>query len=105
MSCTSTATGRCLTSRPAADPCPAARPTVVCVILLADWLVPVRCHLREVRYPDARDARPAAAPSLDEALDHLRAAPAEAAAAQDPLAAAGGAFVGRDDLFYQLEAD
>jgi tetratricopeptide (TPR) repeat protein len=57
----------------------------------------------DVRFPDARTARPAAVPSLDEALDEIRAAPAEAAA-QDPLAAMNGMFVGRDDLFYQLEA-
>src|SRR6185503_2743933 len=48
--------------------------------------------------------RSAAAPSLDAALDQIRAAPAESAAAEDPLAAVGGVFVGRDDLFYQLEA-
>ncbi len=48
--------------------------------------------------------RPAAVPSLDEALDEIRAAPSADAAAQDPLAAVGGVFVGRDDLFYQLEA-
>ena len=36
-------------------------------------------------------------------LDQISAAPAEEAVA-DPLAAAGGVFVGRDDLFYQLEA-
>ena len=70
---------------------------------LADWLVPVHYLRAEVRFPQARTARPAAVPPLEEALDQLRAAPAPAAA-QDPLAAAGGAFVGRDDLFYQLEA-
>ena len=70
---------------------------------LADWLVPVHYLRREVRFPQARTSRPAAAPSLDEALDQIRAAPSEAAAAQDPLAAVGGVFVGRDDLFYQLE--
>ena len=71
---------------------------------LADWLVPVHYLRREVRFPQARITRPAAAPSLDAALDQIRAAPAEAAAAADPLAATGGLFVGRDDLFYQLEA-
>ncbi len=69
---------------------------------LADWLVPVHYLRAEVRFPDARIARPAAA-SLDEALDQIRAAPPEAAT-QDPLAAVGGVFVGRDDLFYQMEA-
>jgi hypothetical protein len=71
---------------------------------LADWLVPVHYLRREVRFPDARTSRPAAAPSLDEALDEIRAAPLEATVAHEPLAAAGGVFVGRDDLFYQLEA-
>ena len=70
---------------------------------LADWLVPVHYLRREVRFPQARTARPAAAPSLDAALDQIRAAPPEPAAAQDPLAAVDGVFVGRDDLFYQLE--
>ena len=70
---------------------------------LADWLVPVHYLRREVRFPQARTGRPAAAPSLDAALDQIRAAPSEPAAALDPLAAVG-AFVGRDDLFYQLEA-
>jgi len=69
---------------------------------LADWLVPVHYMRAEVRFPHARTSRPAAAASLDAALDQIRTAPAEPAAAQDPLAAVG-AFVGRDDLFYQLE--
>ena len=70
---------------------------------LADWLVPVHYLRREVRFPQARTIRPAAVPSLDAALDQIRAAPSEPAAAQDPLAAVDGVFVGRDDLFYQLE--
>ena len=56
---------------------------------LADWLVPVHYLRRDVRFPHARTARPVAAPSLDAALDHIRAAPPEAAVAPDPLAAAG----------------
>ena len=71
---------------------------------LADWLVPVHYMRREVRFPDARTARPAGTLPLDAALDQIRAAPAGAAAGQDPLAAVDGVFVGRDDLFYQLEA-
>ncbi len=70
---------------------------------LADWLVPVHYLRKEVRFPQARTTRPAAAPSLDAALDQIRAAPSEPAAGQDPLAAVDGLFVGRDDLFYQLE--
>ena len=49
---------------------------------LADWLVPVHYLRREVRFPQARTTRPAAAPSLDAALDQIRAAPSEAAAAR-----------------------
>jgi tetratricopeptide (TPR) repeat protein len=69
---------------------------------LADWLVPVHYMRREVRFPQARAARPAAAPPLDEMLDKIRAAQSEPGAAADPLDAVG-VFVGRDDLFYQLE--
>jgi tetratricopeptide (TPR) repeat protein len=70
---------------------------------LADWLIPVHYLRREVRFPDARTARPDAAPSLDEALEQIRAAPSEAAVAQDVLTPVDGIFVGRDDLCYQLE--
>jgi tetratricopeptide (TPR) repeat protein len=76
---------------------------------LADWLVPVHYLRQDVRFPDARTTRQTAVPSLDEALDQLRATSPEspdlqeARAAQEPLAAVGGVFVGRDDLFYQLE--
>jgi tetratricopeptide (TPR) repeat protein len=69
---------------------------------LADWLVPVHYMRREVRFPQARTSRPADTLPLDAVLDEIRAAPSEPEAAQDPLAAVG-AFVGRDDLFYQLE--
>jgi len=68
---------------------------------LADWLVPVHYLRAEVRFPQARAARPDAAPALGEMLDQISAAPTEAAA--DPLAPVDGVFVGRDDLFYQLE--
>jgi tetratricopeptide (TPR) repeat protein len=71
---------------------------------LADWLVPVHYLRKEVRFPQACTARPAGAPSLDAALDQIRAAPSEPEAGADPLAAVGDLFVGRDDLFYQLES-
>ena len=71
---------------------------------LADWLVPVHYMRKDVSFPQARTTRPAAAPSLDAALDQIRAAPSGPAAAQDPLAAVDGLFVSRDDLFYQLES-
>ena len=45
---------------------------------LSDWLVPVHYMRAEARFPQARIGRPAAAPSLDEALDQMRAAPAPA---------------------------
>jgi hypothetical protein len=79
------------------------RPSPKGDIPLADWLVPVHYLRKEVRFPQAKSIRPAAAPSLDEALDQIRAAPSGAAATQDPLAPVDGVFVGRDDLFYQLE--
>jgi len=73
---------------------------------LADWLVPVHYLRKDVRFPQARTSRPAAAPPLDVALDQIRAAASEPKpeAAADPLAAVDGTFVGRDDLFYQLES-
>ena len=70
---------------------------------LADWLVPVHYVRRDVRFPDARTSRPVTAPSLDAALDEIRATPSQTVETADPLAAVGP-FVGRDDLFYQLEA-
>ena len=73
---------------------------------LADWLVPVHYLRKEVSFPQACTSRPAAPPSLDVALDQIRAAPSEPEpeAGADPLAAVDGTFVGRDDLFYQLES-
>ena len=56
---------------------------------LADWLVPVHYMRRDVRFPQARTGRPAAAPSLDEALDQIRAAPSSRGCGEDPLAAVG----------------
>ena len=80
------------------------RPSLKGDLPLADWLVPVHYLRREVLFPGARTVRAAAEPSLDEALDQIRAAPSESDVAQDSLAAVDGVFVGRDDLFYQLEA-
>ena len=40
---------------------------------LADWLVPVHYLRKDVSFPQARTSRPAAAPSLDAALDQIRA--------------------------------
>ena len=80
-----------------------ARPSPKGDMPLADWLVPVHYMRREVRFPQARTTRPAAAPPLDEMLDQIRAAPSEAAAARIRWPRSTGVFVGRDDLFYQLE--
>ncbi len=69
---------------------------------LADWLVPVHYLRQDVSFPQARTARPPAAPALDAALDQIRAAPPEPGTTADPLAPMG-VFTGRDDLFYHLE--
>ena len=55
---------------------------------LADWLVPVHYLRKDVSFPQARTPRPAAAPSLDEALDQIRASP-------EPTAGADTASLGR----------
>ena len=81
----------------------AERPSPKGDMPLSDWLIPVHYMRAEVRFPDARTSRPTAAPSLDEALDRIRAEPVGPKAVRDPLAATG-VFVGRDDLFYQMEA-
>lgn len=65
---------------------------------LDDWLVPVHYQRREVRFPRLRTASRAEV-SLTGALQRLR----EPDVSSGPLAATG-AFVGRDDLFYTLEA-
>ena len=56
---------------------------------LADWLVPVHYLRKEVRFPQARTTRPAAAPSLDAALDQIRAAPAGARGRAGPAGRGG----------------
>jgi len=71
---------------------------------LADWLVPVHYLRREVSFPQAQTSRPPGEPSLEALLDELRApaaGPAGGAGALDPAA---GVFIGRDDLFFELEA-
>jgi tetratricopeptide (TPR) repeat protein len=69
---------------------------------LADWLVPVHYLRRDVSFPQACTSRPTAEPSLEAVLDGLRApgaARGRQAGSLDPI----GVFVGRDELFYQLE--
>ena len=66
---------------------------------LADWVVPVHYLRRDVSFPQARTERGAKA-SLDEELDRMRGpGSGDDALDLDPV----GSFVGRDDLFYQLE--
>ena len=72
---------------------------------LADWLVPVHYLRRDVSFPQAQTGRPEGKPSLDALLDVLRApAAGRDGEAQSLDLASAGVFVGRDDLFYQLEA-
>ncbi len=68
---------------------------------LADWLVPVHYFRRDISFPQAVMPRPAGLPTLADALETV------AAATRPPglgdLDPAGGVFVGRDGLFYDLE--
>ena len=67
---------------------------------LADWVVPVHYVRREVRFPGLVTARPAGAPSLEEALDQLAGpGPGGGGGVLAPV----GVFTGRDGLFYELE--
>jgi len=69
---------------------------------LADWLVPVHYFRRDVSFPQAVTPRPAGLPPLAEALQEVTAAAAQPGlGVLDPV---GGVFVGRDALFYDLEA-
>ncbi len=69
---------------------------------LADWLVPVHYFRREVRFPQAITPRRPELPPLPEALEAVAAAPDQPGLGD--LDAADGVFVGRDALFYDLEA-
>ena len=72
---------------------------------LADWLVPVHYLRRDVRVP-AGPRRPAGRARRRWMRRSTRSAPRrpERGGRGGPLDAVGGAFVGRDDLFYELEA-
>ncbi|MGD0245287.1 MAG: CHAT domain-containing protein [Streptosporangiaceae bacterium] len=74
------------------------RPSPKGNLLLADWLIPVHYQRREVRFPQLRTTSRTEV-SLASALDRLREPDAP-----DGALAATGVFVGRDDLFYTLEA-
>jgi tetratricopeptide (TPR) repeat protein len=71
---------------------------------LADWLVPVHYLRRDVSFPQAQISRPTAEPSLEVRLDELRAPAADRDGGAGDLDPAAGVFVGRDDLFFELEA-
>ena len=79
------------------------RPSPKGELPLADWLIPVHYLRRDVAFPQARTSRPAAEPSLEALLDDLRA-PGEGRDGRTGSLDPAGVFVGRDDLFYQLEA-
>jgi tetratricopeptide (TPR) repeat protein len=67
---------------------------------LEDWIIPVHYLRHDVRFPHARVERGTNLPSLEEYLDKLRAPQASGAADDlEPV----GQFIGRDDLFLQLE--
>ena len=70
---------------------------------LADWLVPVHYMRRDVSFPQVMRARPADALELSVILDTIRKNAFGQGDAADPLVPADGVFVGRDDLFWQLE--
>jgi tetratricopeptide (TPR) repeat protein len=81
------------------------RPSPKGPMALQDWMVPVHYARSDVRFPDLQPqptARPAGL-SLDDALDQLRHHGGDDRdQTRDPLAPVGR-FVGRDDVFYQLE--
>jgi tetratricopeptide (TPR) repeat protein len=79
------------------------RPSPKGELPLEDWLVPVHYLRREVAFPQIRTSRPRGEPSLEALLDDLRkpgTAENSGAGSLDPV----GVFVGRDDLFFELEA-
>ena len=79
------------------------RPSPKGELPLADWLVPVHYRRRDVAFPFAQTGRPPGEPSLEALLDDLRAPGAgrdHRTGSLEPV----GVFVGRDDLFFQLEA-
>jgi tetratricopeptide (TPR) repeat protein len=76
------------------------RPSPRGEMALADWVVPVHYRRREVQFPYLRTERPADAPTLDEQLDREL----EQTGREDSDLEAVGSFVGRDNMFYELEA-
>jgi tetratricopeptide (TPR) repeat protein len=77
------------------------RPSPKGELPLADWLVPVHYLRRDISFPQARAERARDLPPLNQLLDAQRVAHAAAAGTGDLDAV--GSFIGRDDLFFQLE--
>ncbi|KAA9373900.1 tetratricopeptide repeat protein [Microbispora cellulosiformans] len=77
------------------------RPSLRGKLPLADWVVPVHYLRRDVSFPDLRTERRDT--SVDDMLDRLRTGSDGSALVGDDLAEVG-TFVGRDGLFYTLEA-
>ena len=80
------------------------RPSPKGPLALQDWMVPVHYLRRDLRFPNLQ---PPPQPrrrqlSLDDALDRLRHRRSGGDSPRDVLAPVGR-FVGRDDVFYQLE--
>jgi tetratricopeptide (TPR) repeat protein/tRNA A37 threonylcarbamoyladenosine biosynthesis protein TsaE len=78
------------------------RPSPKGELPLADWLVPVHYLRRDISFPQLRTERSASLPPLDQILDKQRAEGSAAGAGTEDLDAVGS-FIGRDDLFFQLE--
>ncbi len=79
------------------------RPSPKGDMALADWLVPVHYLRRDVSFPQASIGRSAALP-LPIQLDQLRDPDMAAGHGDTGELAPENSFVGRDDLFLQLEA-
>ena len=79
------------------------RPSPKGELPLADWMVPVHYLRQEVSFPEARTTRSPQEPPLEAMLDDLRASSVGRPNQAESLDAVG-VFIGRDDLFLQLEA-
>ena len=78
------------------------RPTARGDMPLADWMVPVHYLRGDVSFPQARTERSEDAVSLEQALDAIRAVGRATEDGTGDLDAVGS-FIGRDDLFFELE--
>ena len=76
------------------------RPSLKGDLALADWMVPVHYHRREVRFTSLATIISSSQPSLEQALNDLHDLPVRQA---DADATESAVFVGRDWLFLELE--